>query len=114
MILCDFFSTKSSSGSIFKLFFTDFGVYLASYIKDNNKMKTLLKTCFAALFFLLLSSSRNTALAQGRYDISYQNFYDELNPYGEWINNPEYGYVWSPHIQNFRPYNTDGHWVWTD
>ncbi len=48
-------------------------------------------------------------------EVSYQNFYDALSPYGEWINNPEYGYVWMPNVgQEFKPYSTNGNWVYTD
>jgi hypothetical protein len=48
-------------------------------------------------------------------EVSYQNFYDALSPYGEWINNPEYGYVWMPNAgPDFRPYATNGNWVYTD
>jgi hypothetical protein len=42
-------------------------------------------------------------------------FYDELSPYGRWIDYPEYGYVWKPNVdQGFRPYATNGHWVYSD
>ncbi|HEV3414395.1 MAG TPA: DUF6600 domain-containing protein [Puia sp.] len=48
-------------------------------------------------------------------EVSYQNFYDALSPYGEWINNPEYGYVWMPNVgPDFKPYATNGNWVYTD
>ncbi len=47
-------------------------------------------------------------------EVSYQTFYDELQPYGNWINYPEYGRVWQPYAgRDFRPYETDGHWVST-
>jgi hypothetical protein len=46
---------------------------------------------------------------------SYQSFYDALSPYGEWINNPEYGYVWMPNAgPDFKPYATNGNWAYTD
>ncbi len=46
---------------------------------------------------------------------SYQTFYDALSPYGQWINNPEYGYVWMPSVApDFTPYGSNGHWVYTD
>src|ERR1700753_4063045 len=46
---------------------------------------------------------------------SYQTFYDALSPYGEWINNPEYGYVWMPNAgPDFKPYVTNGDWAYTD
>jgi hypothetical protein len=48
-------------------------------------------------------------------EVSYQNFYDALSPYGEWIDNPEYGYVWMPNVgPDFKPYATNGNWVYTD
>ena len=35
------------------------------------------------------------ASAQGSY-FSYQVFYDQLSPYGQWVDFPRYGYVWIP------------------
>lgn len=47
--------------------------------------------------------------------VSYQSFYDELSPYGQWISTPEYGYVWLPSAgPNFQPYATSGYWVLTN
>lgn len=47
-------------------------------------------------------------------DVTYQTFYDELQPYGNWINYPEYGRVWQPYAgKGFRPYETGGRWVST-
>jgi hypothetical protein len=47
--------------------------------------------------------------------VSYQTFYDDLSPYGDWINYPGYGYVWMPDAgPDFRPYSTNGNWVYTD
>jgi len=46
---------------------------------------------------------------------TYQSFYDDLSPYGQWINDPRYGYVWLPDVgPDFKPYATNGHWVYTD
>jgi hypothetical protein len=48
-------------------------------------------------------------------DVSYQSFYDQLSPYGNWINYPGYGYVWMPNAgPDFRPYSTNGNWIYTD
>ena len=48
-------------------------------------------------------------------NISFQVFYDELSPYGQWIDYRNYGYVWIPDTgRNFAPYSTDGHWILTD
>ncbi len=48
-------------------------------------------------------------------EVSYQSFYDQLSPYGNWINYPGYGYVWMPNAgPDFRPYSTNGNWIYTD
>ena len=45
---------------------------------------------------------------------SYQTFYDELAPYGSWVNYQSYGYVWRPaQGPGFTPYSTNGYWVYT-
>jgi hypothetical protein len=47
--------------------------------------------------------------------VSFQEFYDNLSPYGQWVNDPEYGNVWVPNEGgDFRPYGSRGHWVMTD
>jgi hypothetical protein len=50
-------------------------------------------------------------------DATFQTFYDDLAPYGSWIQMPGYGYVWQPlaTVQDpaWRPY-TLGHWAFTD
>ena len=46
--------------------------------------------------------------------VTYETFYDQLQPYGNWINYPGYGNVWQPRASaGFRPYETGGHWVST-
>src|SRR5208283_5216658 len=40
---------------------------------------------------------------------TYQTFYDDLSPYGTWINYSPYGYVWAPNLgYDFTPYSTNG------
>ena len=47
--------------------------------------------------------------------VNFQVFYDELSPYGTWVNSPDYGYVWLPDAgPGFSPYSTNGYWVFTD
>jgi len=47
--------------------------------------------------------------------ISTQTFYDDLSPYGQWVEDAQYGYVWVPTVDaDFRPYYTNGYWVMTD
>ncbi|MEO6979481.1 MAG: DUF6600 domain-containing protein, partial [Mucilaginibacter sp.] len=44
-----------------------------------------------------------------------QVFYDELSPYGQWVDYPNYGYVWQPNVDaDFRPYDTNGNWVYSE
>lgn len=47
--------------------------------------------------------------------VSFRIFYDELSPYGQWIDYPSYGYVWRPDVAaGFSPYATSGHWILTE
>ena len=47
--------------------------------------------------------------------ISFNVFYNELRPYGRWINHGVYGQVWIPNVErDFHPYKTNGYWVMTD
>lgn len=79
-------------------------------------MKTLIK--FPAMMLgLLLLLTGTTQIAKAQYDdVSLQTFYDELSPYGTWINDPEYGYVWRPDVDqsDFRPYYSNGRWAMTE
>lgn len=46
--------------------------------------------------------------------LTYQVFYDNLSPYGTWIDYPGYGHVWNPDANDdFRPYVTNGYWMAT-
>jgi hypothetical protein len=51
----------------------------------------------------------------GRASVDLGFFYDNLSSYGNWIERPSYGWVWTPSqvSSSWRPYQ-DGHWVWTD
>ena len=47
--------------------------------------------------------------------VSFQVFYDELSPYGDWVKDARHGYVWLPAVrEDFHPYGSDGHWVMTE
>ncbi|MEO6950044.1 MAG: DUF6600 domain-containing protein [Ginsengibacter sp.] len=47
-------------------------------------------------------------------EITYQQFYNDLSPYGNWINDPQYGFVWSPYESGFQPYRSNGNWAYTN
>lgn len=76
-------------------------------------MKTLLKIVAFVFATVLLCASPVKADAQ--VGVSFQVFYDGLSPYGSWIDDPSYGYVWVPDAgAGFVPYESAGHWVYTD
>lgn len=77
-----------------------------------NRFKKTVFTFGVLIGFLIVGFS--TVNAQGR-NVSLQVFYDELSHHGEWVNNPDYGYVWRPNVGNdFRPYYTNGRWLMTE
>jgi hypothetical protein len=47
--------------------------------------------------------------------VGFSFFYDELSPYGQWIDSADYGYVWQPSGvgAGWGPY-THGQWIYTD
>ncbi|MCH5717407.1 DUF6600 domain-containing protein [Niabella hibiscisoli] len=66
------------------------------------------------LAFAMLLSKPVDAQPRGGVSINFQTFYDELSPYGEWIDYPEYGYTWRPRVgSDFRPYSSNGSWAYT-
>lgn len=52
---------------------------------------------------------------QPRGDVNVSIFYDEMSPYGDWLQSDNYGVVWCPWDKpvDWRPY-TEGEWVWTN
>ncbi len=61
------------------------------------------------VFVSLMSTER--AKAQGDY-VNYRIFYNDLSPYGQWIDYPQLGSVWLPDAgDDFVPYSTNGHWI---
>lgn len=85
-------------------------------------MKKILSNCHSFIIAVfLLSWCGNRAMAQDDNtqppsgSITYQTFYDELSPYGTWIDYPGYGHVWNPRVDgDFRPYATNGYWAYSD
>jgi hypothetical protein len=69
---------------------------------------------FLFLFAMILALGAFTPHhASAQVSVSF--FYDTLSPYGEWVSDPDYGYVWHPTNvdDNWAPY-TDGYWAYTD
>jgi len=58
---------------------------------------------------------QNNGIPPSGAPASYQTFYDNLAPYGQWIEHPVHGYVWIPNVApGFVPYSTNGNWVSTE
>ncbi len=59
----------------------------------------------------------STSAKDSSDDSSYATFYRRLDPYGDWMETTDYGYVFQPRVatqsRDWRPY-TEGHWVYTD
>ena len=88
-----------------------------------NKLQMLMKKKkihhhFKIFLFLIYVSSFHlmfTNEVKAQQQVSIEVFYQELSPYGTWIQNNEYGYVWAPHHRNnFYPYGSDGYWLFTE
>ncbi len=78
-------------------------------------MKSLSKI-FAVLIALNIISAMSPQQASAQQGaVNFQVFYDQLSPYGQWVDYPSYGYVWIPNAgADFVPYSTGGYWVLSD
>ena len=78
----------------------------------NWLQSSALLLCMFCLANLLPSQLKAQDAAEPTY--TYNDFYNNLAPYGQWIEDAKYGYVWSPDVDGgFRPYFTNGHWAMT-
>jgi hypothetical protein len=101
-----------------------YGIYLSLYLFLYNRfeiqtaiMRINQKGAFTVILAILLCIGVQPKKALAQYDdnVSYNDFYENLAPYGQWIEDPKFGYVWSPNVDgDFRPYYTNGHWAMTD
>ncbi|GAB3959791.1 hypothetical protein GCM10028805_56550 [Spirosoma harenae] len=72
---------------------------------------------FLGLMALLVlgPSTSPKVVAQPGVSVPVESFYDELAPYGQWTQYPNYGNVWIPNAgPDFQPYASGGHWVMTE
>lgn len=79
-------------------------------------MKTINKIpAFLVIIFLAVGSISQKTWAQPNVGWSQDDFYNELSPYGDWMDYPSYGQVWRPRVDaDFQPYATDGRWEMTE
>ena len=61
------------------------------------------------------SEQSTVAVAASSPPVEVDYFYDDLAPYGQWVNASPYGWVWTPYDAplGWRPYS-DGYWAYTD
>src|SRR6185312_12078650 len=79
-----------------------------------KRFKEILKLAVLSIS-IFISMPAQKVQAQPGTDVSIQDFYDNLSPYGQWVDDQEYGYVFVPNVeQGFRPYYTDGYWAMTE
>jgi len=75
-------------------------------MKSHIKIITVLFILMTSCVILPRQSSAQQT------NISFQVFYDQLSPYGQWIDYSDYGYVWLPDAgDDFVPYSSNGHWI---
>ncbi|MDP9292428.1 MAG: hypothetical protein M3O82_08710, partial [Verrucomicrobiota bacterium] len=77
-----------------------------------------MKPAIRFLFLTLLGAIAIGAAAPraaAHSSVSFDFFYNSLDPYGEWIETGDSGYVWHPRDvdDDWAPY-TDGYWAYTD
>lgn len=74
-----------------------------------------MKIIFLLLMFCIIISATTQKASAQEATVSFQIFYDDLSPYGTWVESSDYGYVWVPNVDpGFIPYATNGYWVYTD
>ena len=85
---------------------------MKNFLFISDRFATTVKV--VALLTIISFSSFQKAEADVYRGVSFQVFYDELMPYGDWVQDPHHGFVWIPYVeQNFHPYSTRGHWMMT-
>jgi hypothetical protein len=78
-------------------------------------MRSVIKISLVLCLVFNTSSIFTKQASAQQSNISFQVFYDQLSPYGEWVNYPQWGFVWIPDAgPDFVPYSTEGHWILTD
>ena len=78
-------------------------------------MKSIIKNLAILLVLNIFLAIFPKQVSAQQTQISFQVFYDQLSPYGQWMDYPKYGYVWLPDASlNMIPYSTRGYWIMTD
>ena len=78
-------------------------------------MKLKIKQLAIALAIVIAALINPKQISAQGNNVNFQVFYDELSPYGDWVDYQNYGYVWIPNVgPDFVPYSTAGYWTLTN
>jgi len=82
---------------------------------NPKKMESNMKKIVIVVLFIMTSGIFVTKVSAQQPYVSFQVFYDQLSPYGQWVDYPNYGYAWIPDAgSDFFPYSTSGYWLFTE
>ncbi len=76
-------------------------------------MKKIFKILLITILLTGSIVTENKVNAQ-QLNVSISVFQNSLRPYGRWVNHGTYGKVWISNVRGFKPYQTGGHWAYTD
>ncbi|EON77512.1 Putative prolin-rich transmembrane protein [Lunatimonas lonarensis] len=83
---------------------------MRTYLK--NRLYNTFLGGWMAMVLLVFTVSQPAEASLNARGVSFQVFYDGLAPYGDWVMDPTYGYIWIPMVDaGFQPYRTNGYWV---
>jgi len=78
-------------------------------------MKTSIKIFILVIMLMTGLGIPAEKLSANNVYVNFQVFYDQLSPYGDWVFDANYGYVWIPDAgPGFIPYASNGYWEFTD
>jgi hypothetical protein len=89
--------------------------FLYRRVTNTTAMKKMLNRGWRMILAFIIVSAMSLSSAKAQTSVSLQVFYDELQPYGTWMDYGSYGYVWIPRVASgFVPYATNGYWINTE
>ena len=78
-------------------------------------MKKVMGRGWMAILAFVMVTALGVTTTEAQTRVSLQVFYDELQPYGTWMDYGNHGYVWIPRVdRGFVPYGTNGYWINTE
>jgi hypothetical protein len=111
------YPTQILSFSTSHLPYKKWHIFRYTYVVKNGfrTMKKLGNKGIVLVMGFLLACMLDVSPVKAQGSVSFQVFYDELQPYGTWINHNRYGFVWMPRVERgFVPYATNGYWINTE